>query len=81
VGQIKERSGALDAMLRERGWSIYSLSRKSGVSEATIRKLCNGDGPCRMNTVRKLCAALDMEASELSAILQGDGIVVGAQAS
>ena len=79
MGIAKERKGALDGMLRERGWTVYSLSKKSNVSEAVIRKLCNGEGPVQMNTVRKLCVTLEMEPSELSAILQGDGIVVGSQ--
>ena len=74
-----ERNGTLDAMLRERGLSVYALSKKSGVSAATITKLCNGNGPVRLVTVRKLCEALEMEPAELSAILQGDGIAVGTQ--
>lgn len=73
------RSGTLDQMLRERGLSVYALSKKSGVSWRTIRKLCNAEGPVRLDTVRKLCAALEMEFAELSAILQGDGITVGTQ--
>ena len=79
----ESKGGALDALIRDRGYTPYSLSRKSGVAERTIRKLCKLTGdeaPIRMNTVRKLAEALGMEHSEVVSILQGDGLVVGSQA-
>jgi DNA-binding Xre family transcriptional regulator len=76
----KERKGTLDVLLRDRGLTVYSLCKESGIARQTVVKLCEGAGLVRMSTVRKLAAALHMEPSELTAILQGDGIVVGSVA-
>jgi transcriptional regulator with XRE-family HTH domain len=76
----KERKGTLDALLRDRGLTIYALCKKSGIARQTVTKLCNGAGNVHMGTVRKVAEALGMEPSELVAILQGDGIVVGSPA-
>lgn len=77
---MKERKGSLDVLLRDRGLSVYALWRQSGVHRDTITKLCMGEGNVRVETVRKIAEALKMEPSELTAILQGDGIVVGTHA-
>lgn len=74
------RKGTLDALLRDRGLTVYALCKKSGIARQTVTKLCNGgdgSGSIYPSTALKLAKALDMDPSELTAILQGDGIVVG----
>jgi transcriptional regulator with XRE-family HTH domain len=73
----KERKGTLDALLRDRGLSIYALCKQSGIARQTVTKLCNGEGSIYRSTLAKLAEALKMDPSELAAILQGDGISVG----
>jgi transcriptional regulator with XRE-family HTH domain len=73
----KKRHGTIDELLRERGITMYALCKESGIARQTVRKLCDGNGSVYPSTVRKLAEALKMDFSELSAILQGDGIVVG----
>lgn len=73
----KERKGTLDALLRDRGLTIYALCKQSGIARQTVTKLCNGEGSIYRSTVAKLAEALKMEPLELAAILQGDGIAVG----
>lgn len=74
----KERNGTLDALLRDRGLTVYAVWKQSGIARQTLTKLCKGgDVHVRMDTVRKLAEALKMEPAELTTILQGDGITVG----
>jgi plasmid maintenance system antidote protein VapI len=75
----KKRQGTLDELLRERGITMYALCKKSGIARQTVRKLCDGEGSIYPSTVAKLSEALSMDPSELTAILQGDGIIVGAR--
>ena len=74
-----QREGALDSLRREKGMSIYALSKKSGVSERVIGNLCSGKvkGFVRPGTVKKIAEALDLDFADVEVILQGDGIVVG----
>jgi len=76
----KERKGTLDALLRERGFTIYALCKKTGMARQTLTKLCNGKGNVHMSTARKVAEAIGIDPSELIAILQGDGITVGTPA-
>jgi DNA-binding Xre family transcriptional regulator len=76
----ERRKGTLDALLRDRGLTVYALCKSSGVARQTVMKLCTGAGNVHMGTVKKVAEALSMEPGELSAILQGDGIVVGSPA-
>lgn len=75
----KERKGTLDALLRERGLTIYALCKKTGIARQTMTKLCSGAGHVHMSTARKVAEAIGIEPSEFIAILQGDGIVVGSK--
>lgn len=77
MGKAKERSGTFDALLRDRGLTVYSLAKLSGVAERTIRKICNAKGPIRIGTVRRIAQHVGMEPGEIISILQGDGILVG----
>lgn len=73
------RKGTLDALLRERGLTIYSVSKQTGIARQTLTKLCSGVGRVHMSTARKVAEAIGIEPSELIAILQGDGMTVGSQ--
>lgn len=54
--------------LKERGVSVYALSKRSGVPYATCYNLAKGKSDieeCRVVTVRKIAAALGVSPSEI----------------
>lgn len=46
---------------RAKRWSVLDLAKKTGLTEPTIRRLEAGE-PSTTRTLRKLAAALDVEA-------------------
>ncbi len=55
----------LKELRRRRVLTLRELEEKSGVSYNTIWRLENGYRQARPSTIRKLAAALEVEASEL----------------
>ncbi|MEG2523108.1 MAG: helix-turn-helix transcriptional regulator [Lachnospiraceae bacterium] len=56
------------ALLKEKGLSRYSLSKKSGVPWATLSDICSGKtslSRCNAQTVLKLSKALDLSVEEV----------------
>ncbi|MEG0900031.1 MAG: helix-turn-helix transcriptional regulator [Oscillospiraceae bacterium] len=56
------------ALLKEKGLSRYSLSKKSGVPWATLSDICSGKtslSRCNAQTVLKLSKALDLSIEEV----------------
>ncbi|PTW62318.1 Xre family transcriptional regulator [Breoghania corrubedonensis] len=60
--RIAER---LKALRGERGWSLETLSTRSGVSRATLSRLENGDVSPTTAVLARLCAAYGMTLSRL----------------
>ncbi len=62
----------LRELRRRRVLTLRELEEESGVSYNTIWRLENGHRQARPSTIRKLAAALGVDASELIAIREGD---------
>lgn len=57
----QDRIGQLIREAREaRGWSVYKLAAKSGVHGALIWRIENGFNSMRVDTLQKLCTALNL---------------------
>lgn len=54
-------------MIREareaKGWTIYSVAAESGIHEAAIWRIERGVNSIRVDTLQKLCTALDLEVT------------------
>jgi transcriptional regulator with XRE-family HTH domain len=61
----------LRRLRKQRVWLIADLARESGVHRNIISKLENNKGGAYPETIRKLAAALGVEASEL--VFAGEG--------
>ena len=52
-------------MIREareaKGWTIYCVAAESGIHEAAIWRIERGGNSIRVDTLQKLCTALDLE--------------------
>ena len=60
--------------LNEKGISIYSLARDSGISYSTLNDLVNGKveiGNCRISLLRRLAYALDMSLDDTYLLCSG----------
>ncbi len=62
----------LRELRRRKVLTLRELEEQSGVSYNTIWRLENGYRQARPSTIRKLAAALGVDASELVAIREGD---------
>ena len=62
----------LRELRRRRVLTLRELEEKSGVSYNTIWRIENGYREARPSTIRKLAAALGIEAEELVKIEEGD---------
>lgn len=52
------------ALAREHGLSLYQLSQRSGVSYSTIKTTEKRGGQLKVDTIERICAALDISLSE-----------------
>ena len=57
-------SKRIENLLKERGWSIYQLSKISGVAQSTISNLLYQNKSTNLFTIERLCAAFDISLSE-----------------
>jgi transcriptional regulator with XRE-family HTH domain len=62
----------LRQLRRRRVLTLRELEKESGVSYNTIWRIENGYREARPSTIRKLAAALGVEAEELVKIEEGD---------
>jgi DNA-binding Xre family transcriptional regulator len=62
---IKEDvSNRLNDLMQIGGWSNKSLARISGLSDTTIRRILNEEQDVTLETLHKICLALDIKLSE-----------------
>lgn len=66
---------AFEAFLDERDLSFFELSRKSGISEVTLRRIRYGQS-VKKETVRKLHKFFRVEKQVILDLLQHDGVSV-----
>jgi transcriptional regulator with XRE-family HTH domain len=71
----KKPVGAFEAFVDEKDFSFRELSRKSGVSEVTLRRIKNGQSVKR-GTVRKLQKFFRVEKQVILDLFKQDGVVV-----
>lgn len=54
-------------MIREareaKGWTVYGVAAESGIHEAAIWRIERGVNSIRVDTLQKLCEALDLEVT------------------
>jgi len=62
----------LKSLRGERGWSLDELSRRSGVSRATLSRLENAEVSPTASVLGKLCAAHGLTLSRLMHMVEGE---------
>ena len=72
---VKKPAGAFEAFVDGRDLSFRELSRKSGVSEVTLRRIKYGQSVKR-GTVRKLHKFFHVERQVILDLLKQDGVAV-----
>lgn len=60
VGRIKE-------MLKERNWSVYKLSKKSGISQSTLSNMFKRNNDPSIGTLEDICHGLGITLSQFFA--------------
>jgi putative transcriptional regulator len=56
----------LDDLLENKGWTIYRLSRESGIRWGTLAKISNGQARrVDLNVINAICEALDCEPGDI----------------
>jgi hypothetical protein len=73
---IEHHKDGFSRHLSQKGLSVYGLSRTSGVAEKTLRKMTQGHGPVRLDSVRKLAVSMGLEVPAVVKMLELDGVVV-----
>lgn len=68
----KELANRLKQIMNENNISGRGLSRVSGVPEISVRRVLSGSGNPTINTIHKICIALNMSVSKF---LDGLGYV------
>lgn len=56
----------IQQLRKEKGFSQSELAKKAGISEISIRKYESGDRKPKIETLRKIAAAMDVSVSELN---------------
>jgi DNA-binding Xre family transcriptional regulator len=57
-------SESLRGIIRASGMTAYALGKKAAVDPAVIARFVSGERDLRLETVDKLCAALDCELNQ-----------------
>ncbi len=57
----------LEQLMRERGWSMYKLSKESGLSESTIRNLFKRNTTPSIETLKIICKSFGITLSQFFA--------------
>ena len=75
VGLVKmDTKMRIQALMKERGWTIYELSKRSGVSQTTLANLWKRNNEPSLATLRALCQAFGITLSQFFA--EGSAIVL-----
>jgi len=72
---VKKPGGAFESFMEGRDLTFYSLSRKSGITENTLRRIRNGLS-VRKVTVRKLHRFFHVSRQVILDLLKRDGVAV-----
>lgn len=62
----------LEALRRQRGWSLDELARRSGVSRATLSRLEKAEVSATASVLGRLCAAHGLPLSRLMQLVEPD---------
>jgi transcriptional regulator with XRE-family HTH domain len=54
-------------LLRERGWTVYKLSKVSGVSQSTLSNMFNRNNDPSISTLEDICGAFGITLSQFFA--------------
>jgi len=57
----------LEQLMRERGWSMYKLSKESGLSESTIRNLFKRNTTPSIETLKIICKSFGITLAQFFA--------------
>ena len=57
----------LEQLMEERGWSMYKLSKESGLSESTIRNLFKRNTTPSIETLKIICKSFGITLSQFFA--------------
>jgi len=68
----RELFGYLQRAMEERGLSVATVSKETGLDNDTINKLMTGDGSPTLDQVLSLCLALDVDISLNAAVKHED---------
>lgn len=60
----KDIGKRIDQLLEERGWSVYELIAKSGVSEATAYNTRNGNTIPRTDILERICTGFGISLGQ-----------------
>ena len=64
----KMKAERLKQALKKKGWSQKDLSKETGISEASISLYMHADCNATVNTIMKICRALDISTDYLLGI-------------
>lgn len=51
-------------LLTDKNWSVYKLSKKSGVSQSTLSNMFNRNTSPTINTLEEICKAFEITLSQ-----------------
>lgn len=51
-------------MCEDRGWSLYMLSEKTGITYSTLNSSINRDAPPKIDTLERICEAFGITLSQ-----------------
>lgn len=66
-GDAMNTHDRLEQLMRERGWSMYKLSKESGLSESTIRNLFKRNTTPSIETLKIICQSFGITLSQFFA--------------
>ena len=66
-GDAMNTHDRLEQLMRERGWSMYKLSKESGLSESTIRNLFKRNTTPSIETLKIICKSFGITLAQFFA--------------